>query len=176
MPRETLQTGLEGSAVMVISDKQSVTIYTDGSCHQHNTPSGRGGWAALLIYDNGYSIKLTGTVQETTSHAMEIEAVLQAIMHLDRPSNITFHTDAQSIRDLLGSGRAQAMFQAQCWRKGFPDVKKKGNIAYRQKWSHLMRIIQPHDYQVHWHHSASTNPNHVEADRLSKCASSTVTQ
>jgi ribonuclease HI len=48
--------------------KPKVTIYTDGACAANGTAQSRGGWAAILVYDDtGQAKELSGgTVRRAT--------------------------------------------------------------------------------------------------------------
>ena len=82
------------------STKQSITIFTDGSCH---TQLKTGGWAAIIISANE-KIVLQGTTLKTTHQRMELTAVLESLKYLVRKELIqeeTFiYSDSQYVVDL----------------------------------------------------------------------------
>ncbi len=58
-----------------MSDKQSVTIYTDGACSGNPGP---GGWGAILIYGD-HRKELHGGEAQTTNNRMELTAAIEAL-------------------------------------------------------------------------------------------------
>jgi ribonuclease HI len=89
---------LENSANKI---KESIAIYTDGSCH---TQLKSGGWAAILFIDQ-QKIVLEGKDENTTHHRMELMAVIRSLEYtkvnklLQEPINI--YSDSQYVVDLV---------------------------------------------------------------------------
>jgi len=83
------------------SPKQSITIFTDGSCHAQLKT---GGWASIIIIDSN-KIVLQGTTLETTNQRMELTAVLESLKYLERNGRIrqeiAIYSDSQYVVDLL---------------------------------------------------------------------------
>ena len=72
----------------------SVTIYTDGACSGN---PGVGGYGAILTC-NGKERIVRGFCSEvTTNNRMELMAVIEAMKALERPCDVTVHTDSQYI-------------------------------------------------------------------------------
>ena len=67
-----------------------VDIYTDGACS--NNP-GKGGWAAILIY-NGIEKVISGGYPSTTNNRMELFAIINALMQLKEPCDVTVYSDS----------------------------------------------------------------------------------
>ena len=67
-----------------------VDIYTDGACS--NNP-GKGGWAAILIY-NGIEKIISGGYPSTTNNRMELFAIINALMQLKEPCDVTIYSDS----------------------------------------------------------------------------------
>lgn len=83
------------------SPKQSITIFTDGSCHAQLKT---GGWASIILVDST-KIVLQGTTLETTHQRMELTAVLESLKYLERHGSIqqeiAIYSDSQYVVDLL---------------------------------------------------------------------------
>jgi len=83
------------------SPKQSITIFTDGSCHAQLKT---GGWASIIIIDSN-KIVLQGTTLETTHQRMELTAVLESLKYLERNGRIrqeiAIYSDSQYVVGLL---------------------------------------------------------------------------
>ena len=74
----------------------SVTIYTDGACAGN---PGVGGYGAILSC-NGVERIVRGNCKEiTTNNRMELTAVIEALKALNKPCEVTVHTDSQYICD-----------------------------------------------------------------------------
>ena len=67
-----------------------VDIYTDGACS--NNP-GKGGWAAILIY-NGIEKVISGGYPNTTNNRMELFAIINGLMQLKEPCDVTVYSDS----------------------------------------------------------------------------------
>lgn len=72
----------------------NVTIYTDGACSGN---PGVGGYGAILTC-NGHERIVRGCCKDiTTNNRMELKAVIEAVKALNKPCQITVHTDSQYI-------------------------------------------------------------------------------
>jgi len=79
--------------------KNQIVLYTDGACSGNPGP---GGYAAILVaYDeNGGAGKeeiVTGGATHTTNNQMEINAVIDGLRALSRPTPVTVVTDSQYV-------------------------------------------------------------------------------
>lgn len=81
--------------------KQSITIFTDGSCH---TQLRTGGWASILFIESK-KIILEGSERNTTHQRMELTAVIESLKYLQALNllgqAITIYPDSQYVVDLL---------------------------------------------------------------------------
>ena len=81
--------------------KQSITIFTDGSCHNQLKT---GGWASIIITDSG-KVVLEGSISKTTHQRMELTAVLESLQYLQREGKgreeIIVYSDSQYVVDLV---------------------------------------------------------------------------
>lgn len=83
---------------MSLSEKQ-IEVYTDGSCH---TQARTGAWVAI-VFAHGRKIVLHGIVSDTTHQRMELTAVIEAILFLEKhyPQDpIILVTDSQYVTGL----------------------------------------------------------------------------
>ena len=82
------------------STKDTISIYTDGSC---NTAVKTGGWAAIILMEDE-KIILTGHQQNTTHQQMELRSVIEALKYLNKnkalSQPITLYTDSQYVAGL----------------------------------------------------------------------------
>src|SRR5688572_13559036 len=84
-----------------IKTKESIAIYTDGSCH---TQLKSGGWAAILFVEQ-QKIVLEGKDENTTHHRMELTAVIRSLEYLRMnkllQEHITIYSDSQYVVGLV---------------------------------------------------------------------------
>ena len=83
------------------SSKQSITIFTDGSCHSQLKT---GGWASIILLE-GQKVILEGTASNTTHQRMELIAVIEALKHIEHQKliegDISIYSDSQYVVGLL---------------------------------------------------------------------------
>jgi ribonuclease HI len=81
------------------SSKETITIFTDGSCH---TQLKKGGWASVLIIDTE-KVVLEGHALKTTHQRMELTAVLESLKYLQEKNmiqrTILIYSDSQYVVD-----------------------------------------------------------------------------
>lgn len=87
--------------VSQIPTEFSITVFTDGSCHNQLKT---GGWASIIFLGKE-KITLKGHEADTTHHRMELMAVLEAMRFLEKKNylrqSIIIYSDSQYVVDLL---------------------------------------------------------------------------
>jgi ribonuclease HI len=87
--------------VSSIRNELSIAVFTDGSCH---TQFKTGGWASIIFMDNA-KVTLKGSESDTTHQRMELTAVLEALLYIQKQdqlsSPITIYSDSQYVVGLL---------------------------------------------------------------------------
>ncbi len=71
------------------------SIYTDGSC---NGNPGRGGWAAIVCYQDGQIHEMGGGDPSTTNNRMEMQGAIAALEFFKKSGQmepVTLHTDSE---------------------------------------------------------------------------------
>lgn len=82
----------------------TITVYTDGACKPN---PGKGGWAAILIYD-GKVKEISGSSEQSTNNTMELQAVYEAIKAIKVPGcQLDIHTDSQLVIGWMTEGWAR---------------------------------------------------------------------
>lgn len=69
---------------------KKVTLYTDGACSGN---PGKGGWAAILNYNNHEKV-LSGGENQTTNNRMELMAVIAGLSALKEGCNVEIYSDS----------------------------------------------------------------------------------
>ena len=117
---------------------KKVTIYTDGSCEGN---PGRGGWGAILRYDQ-HERTLSGGSPDTTNNRMELTAALKALQALKRPCNVKLHTDSQYLKRAFTDGWIRN------WRKNGWLNSNREPVKNQDLWNDLWDESQKH--HIEW--------------------------
>jgi len=136
-------------------DRDKVTIYTDGSCEPNPGP---GGWAALLLCEEGERV-LTGGEYNTTNNRMELQAAIAALGALDNACDVEFHTDSTYLQQ--GITKWLPRWIQRGWRKS--DRKP---VLNADLWKKLHALDSKHDIHWHWVRAHSGDRHNSRVDRL----------
>jgi len=151
--------------------EQHVTIYTDGACSPN---PGTGGWAAILIYENGGVIhdkELSGGESNTTNNRMEIMAVLAGLQALKQPCHVVLYSDSKYVVDSVGWWECGIPSRTKCgWMvKWHADnwSKKDGRLKNVDLWQLLYMEIQRHkSIKLKWVKGHDTDERNIRCDTL----------
>lgn len=113
-----------------------VRIYTDGACK--NNP-GPGGWATVLTY-HGVEKGISGYKLNTTNNEMELTALYQALLCLNRASELEIYADSKYVVDSITKGW---VFN---WIKKNEILKRPNG----ELWVATINELQKHKYVLHW--------------------------
>ncbi|MGF1649581.1 MAG: ribonuclease HI [Hyphomicrobiaceae bacterium] len=139
--------------------KPHVVIYTDGACSGNPGP---GGWGAILI-SGPHRKELSGGEAETTNNRMELQAAIEALGALKRPSKVDLYTDSSYVRD--GITKWIHGWRRNGWRTA--DRKPVKNV---ELWQALDAATARHDMTWHWVKGHAGHPENERADELARCA------
>ncbi|MEA2194398.1 MAG: ribonuclease [Solirubrobacteraceae bacterium] len=123
----------------------TIELWTDGACSGNPGP---GGWAAILVArgpDGGLAkqVELSGADPATTNNRMELQAVVSGLRALERPVQLTVHTDSSYVMDAI----------VKAWHVGW--VKRgwktaaKQPVKNRDLWEELLVLVARHT--ITWH-------------------------
>ena len=121
-------------------------IYTDGSCL--NNP-GPGGWAAILVSDDGKR-RLSGGEPDTTNQRMEVTAAIKGLEAVPRGSSATVHSDSAYLVNTMTKN----------WKRN----------VNRDLWSQLDKLVAERQVEWEWVKGHAGHPLNEEADRLAVAA------
>ena len=82
--------------------KKQVELFTDGACSGNPGP---GGWGAILRFGS-HEKEISGGEKNTTNNRMELTAVIEGLLALKEPCNVTLTTDSKYVADGLSKGWA----------------------------------------------------------------------
>lgn len=108
---------------------KQVDIYTDGACSGN---PGKGGWAAILIY-NGVEKEISGGYPETTNNRMELFAIISGLKALKEACSVTVYSDSAYCVDAFLHNWIGGWV-----KKNWKDVK---NVDL---WKLLLRLVNKH--------------------------------
>ena len=132
-----------------------VDAYTDGACKGNPGP---GGWGVLLIY-GAHRKELHGGEAHTTNNRMELQAVIEALKSLKRPSRIRIHTDSQYVHKGISEWLAG-------WkRKGWKTADGKA-VKNQDLWQALDALSSRHEVKWIWVKGHAGHPGNEFADKL----------
>lgn len=151
-----------------MSDKQIVTIYTDGGCIGN---PGDGGWAALLIFGE-HRKTISGRFRETTNNRMEMRAAIEALEALTRPCPVHLYTDSTYLRN----GITKWVFK---WQKNGWKTGSKNPVKNRDLWESLLQATAHHQpaggVEWFWTKGHAGDEGNEEVDGLANAAANNVT-
>ncbi|HEC07008.1 ribonuclease HI [Thiolapillus sp.] len=134
---------------------KTVTLYTDGACKGNPGP---GGWGALLRYGE-VEKELWGGEEATTNNRMELQAVIEGLSALTRPSSITIVTDSQYVKN----GMTQWIHN---WKRNGWKTAARKPVKNADLWQQLDALVQKHDVHWEWVKGHSGHPENERADQL----------
>lgn len=132
-----------------------VVIYSDGACKGN---PGKGGWGALLVA-NGHEKELFGGEHDTTNNRMELRAVIEALLVLNRPCEIVVYTDSQYVQK--GISEWIHGWKARNWRTAAKEPVKNADL-----WQALDAAQATHTIEWRWVKGHAGHPGNERADQL----------
>ncbi|HLO42271.1 MAG TPA: ribonuclease HI [Phycisphaerales bacterium] len=154
-------TGTPPSEDEISGKKPLVELHTDGACSGNPGP---GGWAYVLIHlASGKRREKAGGEPETTNNRMELQAVIEGLSALTRPSSVDLYSDSQyvlkGLREWMDSWK----------QKGWKTADKKP-VKNRELWEELDRLKSTHEIRFHWIKGHNDHPENELCDRMAVAA------
>jgi len=146
------------------ADNSEVTLYTDGGCSGNPGP---GGWAFILVHPNsGKTVERSGGEPETTNNRMELQAVVEGLRMLTRPTRVELCTDSVYV----GKGLSEWMpkWKAAGWRRRENNSWKE--VKNVDLWQQLDALIQQHKIKYVRVAGHSGHPENDRCDELAVAA------
>ena len=136
-----------------------IKIYTDGSCLKN---PGNGGWAAIINIDN-QTIKISGSVKDTTNNKMELMAPIKALQEVKKRQPIEIYTDSQYLK----LGITDWIHK---WIKNNWQTSKKEPVKNKELWMELYELTKYYQIKWIWVKAHAGNALNEEVDLLAKQA------
>lgn len=132
-----------GAAKEKTSSKNQITevkkyqLYTDGACSGNPGP---GGYAALILENGEEELdQISGSAEDTTNNRMELKAVIEGLKRIPKGSSVELFSDSTYV--LKGLSKWLNTWRSNGWK-----TSAKKNVANRDLWQHLDKLIS--DYQL----------------------------
>jgi len=100
--------------------------------------------------------ELWGGEADTTNNRMELQAAIEGLRALKRPSKVVLTTDSQYVRK--GITEWIANWKARGWK-----TASKSTVKNRDLWMQLDELSQEHDIEWHW---VKGHSGHEENERV----------
>ena len=136
--------------------------YTDGACSGNPGP---GGWGVLLIARDGDSVlktrELQGGEADTTNNRMELLAAIEALIALERASEITVVTDSAYVKNGV-TGWIHG------WKRNGWKTANKKPVKNVDLWQALDEAQMRHDVTWEWIKGHAGHEENERADELAR--------
>jgi len=136
---------------------KTITIFCDGSCLGNPGP---GGWAAIIISDEGIR-EISGGVPATTNNQMELRAAIEGLRALEGPSEVLISTDSRYVR--TGICRWLKKWKANGWK-----TKDRKPVKNQELWEQLDAEVAKHRITWKWVKGHSGDKLNERCDNLAK--------
>ena len=143
-----------------MSDMTRVTVYTDGSAIGNPGPGGYG----VVMFTGDSRKELSGGFRHTTNNRMEILAAIKALEALNRPCQVTLHSDSRYVVDAIAKGWARK-WRAKGWMRN-----KNESALNPDLWERLLALVEKHDVDFRWVRGHTGVTENERADRLAVSA------
>ncbi len=135
---------------------KSVEIFTDGACSGN---PGAGGYGAIVRY-KGISKEISGGESSTTNNRMELLAVVEALLLLKEPCNVTLTSDSSYVVNAINKGWLNSWVKNN-WKRA--DKKPVKNVDL---WQKLLPLLELHRVSFVWVKGHNGHPENERCDLL----------
>ena len=137
-----------------------VVLYSDGACSGNPGP---GGWAFILHHKpSGKRIEVSGAVYSTTNNQMELQAVIEGLRRLKRPTRVHVVTDSSYVQQGITEWIHQ--WKRQGWKRKTSSASKP--VKNLQHWKELDSLVEQHQVTFELVRGHSGHPENERCDEL----------
>jgi ribonuclease HI len=134
-----------------------VELHTDGACSGNPGP---GGWAFILKHpSSGKALERNGGEKLTTNNRMELQAVIEGLTTLNKPTDVELYSDSQYVLN----GLSQWM---DSWKKRGWKTAAKEPVKNQDLWQQLDELRTKHHIKFHWVRGHNDHPENERCDAL----------
>jgi len=143
-----------------MNDEPATTLYTDGACSGNPGP---GGWAFVLKHaPTGKSLERSGGERETTNNRMELQAVVEGLSALKRPTALRIVSDSAYV--LNGMSKWMKTWKENGWRRR--ENGRWAEVKNLDLWMKLDELLALHDVEFVKIKGHSGHPENERCDEL----------
>ncbi|MCA9096487.1 MAG: ribonuclease HI [Planctomycetaceae bacterium] len=141
-----------------------VELYTDGACRGNPGP---GGWAYILRHPVTKSVKeCSGGTALTTNNLMELQALIEGLKALNRPSRVEVITDSTYVAK--GCQEWLPNWKKNGWRRR--EGKSWKPLKNQESWEQLDLLLQKHQVKFTVVRGHTGHPENERCDELAVAA------
>ena len=148
---------------MKTQKKESIIIYCDGACSGNQFSLNKGGWGAILKYNEAVK-ELYGGEKNTTNQRMELTACIKALEEIkNKDIPVEIYTDSAYLVNCINE-----QWYVKWERNGWKNVKKKP-VENKELWQRLLSLVQEFTvtfHKVEGHSGVELNERADELARL----------
>jgi len=120
-------------------NKNKIIIYCDGACSGNQFKNNRGGWGAVLKY-NDYTKNLYGGERNTTNQRMELTACIRALAEVKAEDiDIEIYSDSAYLVNCI-----QKKWYEKWMKNGWMNYRKKP-VENKDLWTSLLDLLAKHN-------------------------------
>ena len=141
-----------------------VDIFTDGACKGNPGP---GGWAYILRHiESGSEREAAGGDPHTTNNKMELQALIEGLAALSRPTRVEVVTDSTYVAN--GSRQWLPNWKRNNWRRR--EGKTWKPVKNEDLWRRLDELLATHETSFTIVRGHSGHPENERCDELAVAA------
>jgi ribonuclease HI len=138
-----------------------VQLFTDGACSGNPGP---GGWGYLLRHPaSGKEVEGSGGEAQSTNNRMELQAVIEGLSALKRPTEVEVITDSKYV--VQGCEEWLAGWKRNGWKRR--DAGRLVPIKNPEHWQRLDQLLAQHKVRFRW---VRGHTGHAENERCDELA------
>jgi ribonuclease HI len=143
----------------------AVQLFTDGACSGNPGP---GGWAYILKHPaSGKTVEASGGEAGTTNNRMELQALIEGLQALKRPSDVEVVTDSEYVAK--GCREWLPGWKRNNWRRR--EGKQFKPLKNEDHWRKLDELLAGHRVRFTVVRGHSGHPENERCDELAVAAS-----
>lgn len=141
-----------------------VRLFTDGACRGNPGP---GGWAFILEHPASETRKeAAGGERDTTNNRMELQAVIEGLAALRKPTRVEVVTDSTYVAK--GSTEWMPGWKKNGWRRREKSTWKP--VKNDDLWKRLDELLSMHDVEFSLVRGHTGHPENERCDELAVAA------
>jgi ribonuclease HI len=142
--------------------KDKIVIYCDGACSGNQFRGNRGGWGAVLRYQDKVK-EIWGGENNTTNQRMELTACIKALEQVKDPGvEVEIYSDSAYLVNCIN----QKWYEN--WQKNGWKNYKKQPVENKDLWLKLLSLLSNHKITFHKVKGHSLSSLNALADKLAR--------